>query len=163
MSSIAVRRAVEADIPEVLALYRELRPNDPVISNDQLLALWQDVADGVRSMVLVAEVGNEIASTCMLAKLANLASGGRPIGIIEHVVTAERFRRRGLSRKLLEFALDEAWRSNCCKVMLLSGAQRTEAHVLYEAVGFNGDVERGFVAKPSTASVRGQALSAPRT
>jgi len=32
--------------------------------------------------------------------------------------------------------------------MLLSGAQRKEAHKLYESVGFDGDVERGFVAKP---------------
>jgi hypothetical protein len=33
------------------------------------------------------------------------------------------------------------------EVILLSGAQRIEAHRAYEAVGFRGDVERGFVAK----------------
>lgn len=103
-------------------------------------------------MVLVAECDGEVAATCMLAKLANLASDGRPIGVIEHVVTDDRFRRRGVSRKLLEFALTEAWRANCCKVMLLSGVQRPEAHGLYEAVGFKGDVERGFVAKPPAST-----------
>lgn len=152
MSSIALRRAVASDIPAVLSLYRELRPNDPPISSDRISELWQEVAEGPRSMVLVAEFDGEVASTCVLATLANLASDGRPIGVVEHVVTAERFRRRGLSRKLLEFALAEAWRANCCKVMLLSGAQRTEAHDLYETVGFKGDVERGFVAKPQAAA-----------
>jgi GNAT superfamily N-acetyltransferase len=148
MPSIAVRRAVATDIPAVLSLYRELRPNDPVISSERILALWQEVAEGPKSVVLIAELDGKVASTCMLAMLGNLASDGRPIGVIEHVVTAARFRRRGLSRRLLEFALSEAWRANCCKVMLLSGTQRAAAHGLYEAVGFSGDVERGFVAKP---------------
>jgi hypothetical protein len=39
---------------------------------------------------------------------------------------------------------------NCCKVVLLSGAQRVEAHRVYEAIGFSGEVERGFVIKPPT-------------
>lgn len=148
MQLIEVRRAGVADIPDVLALYRELRPGDPPMSVAQVFSLWDDVADGRRSMVVVAEVEGKIAATCMLGMLSNLASGGRPIGVIEHVVTAVQFRRRGLSRKVLEFALNEAWSASCCKVILLSGAQRTEAHDLYEAVGFKGDVERGFVAKP---------------
>lgn len=148
MPSIDVRRAVPADIPSVLALYRELRPNDPAIPADRAARLWEEVADGRRSMVFVAEFDGEVAATCMLAMLSNLASGGRPIGVVEHVVTASRFRRRGLNRQVLELALKEAWVAGCCKVILLSGAQRTEAHGLYEAVGFRGDVERGFVAKP---------------
>ena len=148
MSSIVARRAVAEDIEAVLMLYRELRPNDPPVPADRIQSLWRAVAEDRRSMIFVAEVDGEVAATCMLALLANLASGGRPIGVIEHVVTAQRFRRRGLSRTVLEFALGEAWHADCCKVMLLSGAQRTEAHGVYEAVGFRGDVERGFVAKP---------------
>jgi len=148
MSLITVRRAVAADISSVLALYRELRPGDPELAADRILVLWQEAAEGSRSMVLIAEVDGEAAATCMLAMLSNLASNGQPIGVLEHVVTAERFRRRGLSGRLLKFALAEAWRAGCCKVMLLSGAQRIEAHGLYEAAGFKGDVERGFVAKP---------------
>ena len=148
MSSIVARRAVAEDIEAVLMLYRELRPADPPVPADRIQSLWHAVAEDRRSMIFVAEVDGEVAATCMLALLANLASGGRPIGVIEHVVTAQRFRRRGLSRTVLEFALGEAWHADCCKVMLLSGAQRTEAHGVYEAVGFRGDVERGFVAKP---------------
>jgi len=60
-------------------------------------------------------------------------------------------RRRGLARAVLEFALKLAWSRGCYKVILLSGVQRSEAHKLYESIGFRGDVERGFVAKPSNA------------
>ncbi|MYN43541.1 GNAT family N-acetyltransferase [Pseudoduganella sp. FT93W] len=153
-TTIIVRKAVAADTAAVLALYRELRPNDPPIEDARIATLWQEVAEGPRSSILVAEYEQEVAATCMLAFLPNLASDGRPIGVIEHVVTAHRFRRRGLSKKLLEFALAVAWRANCCKVCLLSGAQRTVAHDLYKAVGFDGDVERGFVAKPGTSSYK---------
>ena len=84
----------------------------------------------------------------MLAVIPNLANGARPFGVIEHVVTLPEFRRLDLGRVVLQFALDLAWDKDCYKVILLSGAQRTEAHELYESVGFRGDVERGFVAKP---------------
>jgi hypothetical protein len=36
--------------------------------------------------------------------------------------------------------------------MLLSGMQREDAHVLYESLGFHGDIERGFVIKPALQS-----------
>ena len=91
------------------------------------------------------------ASTCMLAVVPNLASGGSPFGVIEHVVTLPQYRRRGLGRTVLQFALNRAWAQGCYKVILLSGAQRADAHKLYESVGFRGDVERGFVAKPRNA------------
>ena len=66
----------------------------------------------------------------------------------EHVVTLPEFRGQGLARQVMAQALDFAWSRDCCKVMLLSGARRAEAHKLYAALGFDGDVERGFVIKP---------------
>jgi GNAT superfamily N-acetyltransferase len=152
MSSIQIRKATVADLAGVLALYRELRPHDPELPADRLPSLWASVAEGAKSSIIVATVEGDVAATCMLAKIANLASNGRPIGVVEHVITADRFRRRGLARRVLELALSEAWKDDCCKVILLSGMQRPQAHGLYESVGFRGDVERGFVAKaPGTS------------
>ncbi len=131
-----------------MALYAVLRPHDPVLSREQLSALWQDAGTGANSIVVVAECDEVIAATCMLATVANLASGGRRIGLIEHVVTAPAYRGQGLGRDVLEFALAQAWAMGCCKVVLLSGSQRTDAHRLYRSVGFDGSIEMGFVAKP---------------
>jgi GNAT superfamily N-acetyltransferase len=88
----------------------------------------------------------------MIALVTNLASGGRPFGVIEHVITLPEFRGRGLARATLQHALDYAWSQSCCKVMLLSGMRRAEAHALYESMGFSGDIERGFVIKPASAA-----------
>ena len=143
------------DLPAVQALYAELRPNDPVLSPDEAQRLWREIVEDPHACVVVAEIAETLGATCMLATIPNLASGGRRIGVIEHVITAAAFRRRGLARLVLQDALDLAWQQGCCKVLLLSGVAREEAHGLYEAVGFRGDVERGFVAKPATDAPSG--------
>lgn len=152
MSHTHVRLATAEDLAAVVALYRELRPDDPVMPSELLEARWRDVTDGTHSVVTVACVDGVVAATAMLALVANLASGGRRIGLIEHVVTAVGYRRRGLARQLLEYTLAHAWSADCCKVVLLSGAHRTDAHRVYESVGFAGDVERGFVIKRPAGS-----------
>lgn len=150
MAQTEARLARAEDLGAVISLYRELRPDDPELPDAKLSALWRSVTNGANSIVTVVCVDGEIAATAMLALIANLASGGRRIGLIEHVVTASRFRRRGLAKQLLQYTLEHAWAANCCKVVLLSGAQRVEAHQVYEAVGFSGNVERGFVIKSPT-------------
>ena len=77
--------------------------------------------------IIVAKVGGELAATCQLGVIPTLSNGGRPFGIIEHVVTASAFRRQGLSQKVLEQALSLAWGLDGYKVMLLSGEGRDEA------------------------------------
>jgi GNAT superfamily N-acetyltransferase len=145
-----VREAARGDLPSLLALYRELRPNDPELPLDEASSSWDRLLGNSGVRVIVAESESSIASTCMLAIVPNIANGGRPFGIIEHVVTAVSQRRRGLARAVLEYALRLAWSRNCYKVVLLSGADRPEAHRVYEAVGFRGDIECGFVAKPTS-------------
>ena len=144
----AMRLARPGDLPGLLALYRELRPDDPLLSAEQSrMALDRILEDKDLSLIVCEHDGLPIA-TCMLAVIDNLASGARPFGVIEHVVTMARFRRQGFARMLLRYALELAWSQRCYKVILLSGAKRAEAHALYESVGFRGDLERGFVAKP---------------
>lgn len=148
---VALRRATPADAPGLLALYRELRPHDPPLATAEARALIARMAADDHLHLLVAECDDALAATCYLALVPNLGSGGRPFAVIEHVITGARFRRRGLARELMLHALDLAWGHACCKVLLLSGAQRSEAHAFYETLGFRGDVERGFVAKPPAA------------
>lgn len=143
-----VRLARYEDLVSVQRLYKELRPLDPELTDDKTAELWRDMLNEPRVRFIVAEKDGVVASTCMLASIPNFASGGRPIGFIEHVITLAEFRGQGLARAVLLHALELAWSQNCCKVLLLSGAQRGEAHRLYESLGFRGDIERGFVVKP---------------
>jgi GNAT superfamily N-acetyltransferase len=144
-----IRLAELHDLDGLVVLYRELRPHDPVLSPAQTRRALKRVLATENSRLVVAEVGGVLAATCQLGVVPTLAVGGRPFGIIEHVVTAANFRRLGLGRAVLEFALKQAWKQGCYKVMLLSGVQRKGAHKLYRAVGFRDGIERAFVAKPT--------------
>jgi len=146
---LTVRLAATADLPGVLALYRQLRPNDPQLSETESKAAFDRVLADESLSLVVCEQGNVLASSCMLAVVQNLAMGARPFGVVEHVVTLPQFRQQGLARRVLRHALELAWSKRCYKVILLSGANLTGAHRLYESVGFRGDIERGFVAKPA--------------
>lgn len=143
-----IRLARYEDLSSVQRLYKELRPQDPELAPDEAARLWRAVLEQPHIRFIVADEAGCLASTCMLAFVQNFASGGRSIGFIEHVITLSEFRGRGLARAVLRYALDLAWSQDCCKVVLLSGAQRGEAHRLYESLGFRSDTERGFVVKP---------------
>lgn len=143
-----IRTATPDDLNAVLRLYKELRPADPALTADIAHQRWAEIITDPRSAIVVAEIDGELASTCALAINLSIANGARPFGIIEHVVTAAKFRRQGLSKQVLEFATALAWQKNCYKVMLLSGATLTSAHALYESVGFKAGIEKGFVIKP---------------
>lgn len=154
--SAVVRQIEPGDLDGVLRLYRELRPHDPALAPELARETFAGLIERRDVDLIVCESDGVLAATCMLALIPNLASGAKPIGIIEHVVTLPEFRRRGYARLALEHALKLAWIKSCCKVVLLSGSQRTEAHKLYESVGFVGGIERGFVARPpSTARLYG--------
>ena len=143
-----VRGAEAKDLQGILALYKELRPNDPILPPPAAHQAFTNLLARKDVDLVVCEVADTLVATCILATIPNLASSARPIGVIEHVVTLAAYRKRGYARLVLESALARAWSRGCCKVMLLSGSQRTDAHKLYESVGFVSDVERAFVAKP---------------
>lgn len=107
---------------------------------------------------MCGEVEGQLAATCQLGVIPTLTNGGRPFGIIEHVITAARFRRQGLSQQVLEQALALAWQQDCYKVMLLSGEGREAAHRLYEKLGFKAGIEKGFVIKQTDAKGTAETL-----
>lgn len=97
---------------------------------------------------MVAEADDRLISTCVLVIVPNLTRGARPYGLIENVVTHPSYRGRGIGTRLLQHALDSAWRRNCYKVMLLTGSRREETLRFYELAGFQRNVKTGFVAYP---------------
>lgn len=144
-----IRLANEADLKQVQNLYKELRPNDPILDEVFAQQKWLEIIKDPQTHIVVAEIEGILASTCALNINNSIANGARPFGIIEHVITSNNFRRMGLSQQVLEFAISLAWQKDCYKVMLLSGEQLSSAHALYEKVGFKSGIEKGFVIKPN--------------
>ncbi|CAM3813721.1 MULTISPECIES: GNAT family N-acetyltransferase [Pseudoalteromonas] len=144
-----IREAKKDDLTAVLKLYKELRPSDPELEGNLAHQIWASMLDDPQTFLIVADIAGELVSTCALTINKSIANGARAFAMIEHVITTAQFRRQGLSRQVLEYAINTAWEHNCCKVMLLSGEKLTAAHALYESVGLQAGIEKGFVIKPS--------------
>lgn len=65
------------------------------------------------------------------------------MAVVENVISAPDYRRRGIGRALMEHARDLAQQKGCFKLTPQTGAGRTGDHLFYEACGFRGD-KRGF-------------------
>ena len=66
----------------------------------------------------------------------------RPYLVVENLIVAESFRRRGVGRLLMEELESRARRRGCFYAMLVSGRGRVAAHGFYAALGY--EEQAGF-------------------
>lgn len=86
--------------------------------------------------LLVAEVNNKIVATAYLVIIPNLTRSCRPWAQIENIIVDEKWRRKEIGRKLIEYAINIAKKNNCYKFFLTSNIKREDAHKFYKSLGF---------------------------
>lgn len=146
-SEPVLRLAQLADLIAIQTLYKALRPDDVELTAQRAQQTLHQLLTNPAIRLVVAEYAFQPVATCMLAIVPGLVHNAQPFGIIEHVVTAEAYRGKGIGLSMMQFTLQLAWQADCYKVILLSDQQRAAAHQLYLRAGFDGDRERGFVIK----------------
>jgi GNAT superfamily N-acetyltransferase len=134
-AAVEIRRAAEADLPAILALYREVGDQD-VVPADRA----RDVLARIRSYpeydLYVAVSGGEIVGTFALLIMDNLAHLAAPSGVVEDVVVRGDRQRRGVGRRMMQWAQERCRARGCYKLTLSSSLQRHAAHRFYAALGF---------------------------
>lgn len=129
----SVREAVEADLPAVLALYRELYPELDLRLDGPVRRAWSSTLAFPGRAVLVAEVGGEPVGTLDATVVPNAARAGRPSLLVENVVVAAGHRRRGVGTALLAAARRRGREAGCYKLQL--SAEDPAAVRFYETAG----------------------------
>ncbi|MFI6950434.1 GNAT family N-acetyltransferase [Streptomyces sp. NPDC050422] len=102
---ITVRTAVENDLPALLALYRELNPDDAPLAQGIAHDVWEEISRQRGRTVLVADAGDAPVGTADCLVMPNLTRGGRAILFVENVVVAGTAQRRGVGRLLMDAAV----------------------------------------------------------
>jgi ribosomal protein S18 acetylase RimI-like enzyme len=147
-SSARIRDATEADIPRLLELLAQLTPDrqreeiTPQLE-ERYRAAFRAIESDPRQRLLVAEVDGLLAGTLVLVIVANLTHEGRPYALVENVVVDERLRGSGHGEALMRYAMAEAQRAGCYKLVLTSNKRRAEAHRFYRRIGMEATSE-GF-------------------
>jgi GNAT superfamily N-acetyltransferase len=133
---LIIRPASRSDLPQLLALYLHLDPDDRIPSLDIATSRFEELQTYRGSAIFVGMAESGIVASCTLVVVPNLTRGGQSYGLIENVVTHTAFRGRGFGKLLLQAAVAAAWDSDCYKVMLMTGSKKPSTLAFYAAAGF---------------------------
>lgn len=141
-TAVLLREAMADDVPAVVALLAEdalgasrdgiTGPGDLQTYLHAFEALDADPAH----LLLVAVDDELVVATMQLSFIPGLARRGALRAQIEAVRVRRGFRGRGLGAAMFAWAIDESRRRGCALVQLTTDTSRSDAHRLYERLGF---------------------------
>jgi len=130
-------------LPMILELYKQLIPEEDPINIIVANKIWEKIENnGIKYFIAIED--NKIISSCYLAIIPNLTRNGKSNGFIENVITDEKYRKKGIGKKMIEMAIEYGKQNNCYKIILQSSYKRKENHMFYEKCGFDGNSKRAF-------------------
>ena len=149
MTEPDIRPAKLADLPGILALYRQLNPDDPVLELAAAEPVWTALLASGLTTPYVIDRGGLLVASCTLAIIPNLSRGARRYGVIENVVTHADHCRTGLGKAVLEVAMAKAWKTDCYKILLTTGRRDEATLKFYEGMGFQRGAKTYFEMRRS--------------
>jgi GNAT superfamily N-acetyltransferase len=144
-----VRAATENDIPRILELYRQLAIATAPAELDQQPSLedYRRVFARISTVpgleLLVAEEEDEVIGSLVLFIAPNLSHNGLPWALVENVIVDQKYRRQGIGKLLMDYAITRAKEAGCYRIGLSSDKRRQEAHQFYRKLGFHASAH-GF-------------------
>ncbi len=134
---VDIREAKEQDLPAIMDLYKQFDASDgEQLSIEEARQTFKKLNAYPDCKLYVAVKDEQIVGTFVLLIMDSLAHRGKPAGIVEDVVVDEQWRRKGIGKLMMQFAMDQCKRTGCSKLALSSNMQRTAAHQFYESLGF---------------------------
>src|SRR5260370_40675629 len=143
---VAFRRADSDDLTAIVALLAD----DPlgrerenpgtrldIGYHDAFAAIERDP----NQLLAVAERGGQVIGVLQLSFIPGLTRRGMWRGQIEGVRVAAGERRSGIGRAMVEWAVEEWRKRGCGGVQLRSDKRPSDAHSLYQALGFEATHE----------------------
>ncbi|MFE6103016.1 GNAT family N-acetyltransferase [Streptomyces laurentii] len=139
MSDLAIRPAVHADLPAIVAMLAD-DPLGALRESPDDLTPYTDAFDRLdgdpHQHVIVAVRADRIVGTLQLTIIPGLSRRGMTRSVIEGVRVHADERGSGLGTQLIEWAVETSRAQGCGLVQLTSDVTRTDAHRFYERLGF---------------------------
>jgi GNAT superfamily N-acetyltransferase len=143
------RKAGPDDFQDILRLYRQLQPKDPVLHDGSDAAAFAQILGSPGLHLFVLEIDRAVVATTYLNVIPNLTRSASPYAVIENVVVEETLRGTGLGKQIMAGTLQAAWDAGCYKAMLQTGSRTPATHAFYKACGFSPDAKKAYLARPS--------------
>ena len=133
------------ELSELLELYAHLHEQSVLENSNHLQKTWNTICKDENHHIIVCEVNGQIVSSCVCVIIPNLTRNIRPYALIENVVTHADYRNNGYATACLNYARGLAVRSNCYKIMLLTGSKDDSTLNFYKKAGYNCTDKTAFI------------------
>ena len=140
-----VREIAENELNELLKLYLYLHEDSVPEMTEHLKNTWDTIIQDENHHIIVNEIDNKIVSSCVCVIIPNLTRNIRPFAFIENVVTHEDYRSKGYATECLNYAKEIAVKTNCYKMMLLTGSKEEKTLKFYSNAGYNSSDKIAFI------------------
>ena len=140
-----VREVTKNDLNELLELYLHLHEEEIPQMTEHLKSIWNMIIQDENHHIIVNEIDGKIVSSCVCVIIPNLTRGIRPYAFIENVVTHSDYRGKGYAKQCLNFAKEIAVKTNCYKMMLLTGSKDEKTLKFYGSAGYNSSDKTAFI------------------
>lgn len=132
----------ENDLSKLSLLYQELFAKDQILT--RMKEAYKEIENNPNYLVLGAKDNDRLVGSAMGVICTDLFGECRPFMVIENVIVSSESRYKGIGKKLLRELEIQAIKRNCCYALLVSSADRKEAHRFYISLGYDMDIYRGF-------------------
>lgn len=140
-----VREINEDELNELLELYLHLHEKTIPEMTEHLYNTWEAMIKDKNYHIIVKIVDDKIVSSCVCVIIPNLTRNIRPYAFIENVVTHADYRGKGYATECLNYAKEIAEKTNCYKMMLLTGSKKESTLRFYENAGYNSTEKTAFI------------------
>lgn len=146
MPDVAIRNAIVADVPAIVALLADdelgrarERNVDPL--PDCYSAAFSAIDSDPNQQILVAVLAGRVVGCLQLTFIPGLSHQGSWRAQIEGVRVASTMRGLKIGERMIAFAMDAARARGCRIVQLTTDKARLDAHRFYERLGFKATHE----------------------
>jgi ribosomal protein S18 acetylase RimI-like enzyme len=132
-----------SDLTDLASLYEELG----VVTSDlrKMAENFEWIYANSDYFLLGArDKNNKLIGSLLGIICRDIAGECRPFMVLENMIVTVNCRGKGIGRKLVQEAEAIARKRDCYYIMLVSRAQRKDAHRFYESLGYNIGVVQGF-------------------
>ena len=142
---MTVREIRESELNNLLELYKHLHELGVPEDSEHLHNTWAAICNEENHHIIVCEVDGKLVSSCVCVIIPNLTRNIRPYAFIENVVTHADYRGKGYATACLNYAKELAEKSDCYKMMLLTGSKSENTLNFYKRAGYNCTDKTAFI------------------
>ena len=139
---VKIRKLLQGDLQALARLYMQFW--DEESSPDRMRARYEELSTNPKYMILCATIDEVVVGSIMGIVCDELYGECRPFLVMENLIVAAEYRRKGIGQALLRELEKQAREWKCSQILFITEADRKDAVSFYEAAGYSARKHIGF-------------------